>query len=105
MPISGSASGCAGTDGQTRGRAVLGQASRLHPDSWNIWRQAADIDEVGKPPAQSSGPGLTRAVAPEFLVQRRKSHANDGMRGADRVSGAIWHLKVELEMAEGRYGV
>jgi hypothetical protein len=30
----------------------LGEASRLHPDSWNIWRQAADLDEVGK----ASGP-------------------------------------------------
>ena len=26
----------------------LDEASRLHPDSWNIWRQAADLDEVGK---------------------------------------------------------
>jgi hypothetical protein len=23
------------------------EASRLHPDSWNMWRQAADLDEVG----------------------------------------------------------
>jgi hypothetical protein len=30
----------------------LAEASRLHPDSWNIWRQAADLDEVGK----ASGP-------------------------------------------------
>ncbi|HXA23699.1 MAG TPA: redoxin domain-containing (seleno)protein, partial [Acetobacteraceae bacterium] len=28
--------------------AHLAEASRLHPDSWNIWRQAADLDEVGK---------------------------------------------------------
>ncbi len=27
-------------------------ASRLHPDSWNMWRQAADLDAVGK----ASGP-------------------------------------------------
>ena len=26
----------------------LREASRLHPDSWNIWRQAADLEEVGK---------------------------------------------------------
>ena len=26
----------------------LNEASRLHPDSWNIWRQAADLAEVGK---------------------------------------------------------
>jgi hypothetical protein len=30
----------------------LAEASRLHPGSWNIWRQAADLDEVGK----ASGP-------------------------------------------------
>ena len=30
----------------------LERASQLHPDSWNIWRQAADLDEVGK----ASGP-------------------------------------------------
>jgi hypothetical protein len=26
----------------------LEEASRLHPESWNMWRQAADLDEVGK---------------------------------------------------------
>ena len=26
----------------------LAEASRLHPDSWNMWRQAADLVEVGK---------------------------------------------------------
>ena len=30
------------------GEAHLAQASRLHPGSWNMWRQAADLDEVGK---------------------------------------------------------
>lgn len=30
----------------------LSEASRLHPESWNIWRQAADLDAVGK----ASGP-------------------------------------------------
>lgn len=30
----------------------LAEASRLHPESWNIWRQAADLDAVGK----ASGP-------------------------------------------------
>jgi len=30
------------------GDAHLAEASRLHPDSWNMWRQAADLDEVGK---------------------------------------------------------
>jgi hypothetical protein len=31
---------------------ILQQASVLHPDSWNIWRQAADLDAIGK----ASGP-------------------------------------------------
>jgi hypothetical protein len=26
----------------------LAEAGRLHPESWNIWRQAADLEEVGK---------------------------------------------------------
>lgn len=30
----------------------LTEASRLHPDSWNIWRQAADLQAVGN----ASGP-------------------------------------------------
>ena len=30
------------------GDVHLAEASRLHPDSWNIWRQSADLDEVGK---------------------------------------------------------
>lgn len=34
------------------------EASRLHPDSWNMWRQAADLDEVGK----ASGPGFWQRV-------------------------------------------
>ena len=29
------------------GDAHLAEASRLHPDSWNMWRQAADLDAVG----------------------------------------------------------
>ena len=33
---------------QAEGDAHLAEASRLHPDSWNMWRQAADLDEVGK---------------------------------------------------------
>ena len=36
----------------------LDEASRLHPDSWNIWRQAADLDEVGK----ASGPAFWARV-------------------------------------------
>jgi hypothetical protein len=30
------------------GDVHLAEASRLHPESWNIWRQSADLDEVGK---------------------------------------------------------
>jgi len=36
----------------------LEKASRLHPESWNIWRQAADLDEVGK----ASGPEFWKRV-------------------------------------------
>jgi hypothetical protein len=36
----------------------LAEASRLHPDSWNIWRQAADLDEIGK----ASGPEFWERV-------------------------------------------
>ena len=25
----------------------LAEAARLHPDSWNMWRQAADLDAIG----------------------------------------------------------
>ena len=37
----------------------LAEASRLHPDSWNLWRQAADLNEVGK----ASGPDFWARVA------------------------------------------
>jgi hypothetical protein len=30
------------------GNVHLAEASRLHPASWTIWRQAADLEEVGK---------------------------------------------------------
>jgi hypothetical protein len=30
----------------------LAEASQLHPESWSLWRQAADLDQVGK----ASGP-------------------------------------------------
>ncbi len=30
------------------GDGQLTRASELHPDSWSMWRQAADLDEVGK---------------------------------------------------------
>lgn len=34
------------------GDCQMAEASRLHPESWSMWRQAADLDEVGK----ASGP-------------------------------------------------
>jgi hypothetical protein len=30
-----------------RASLFLAEASRLHPDSWNMWRQAADVNEAG----------------------------------------------------------
>src|SRR5262245_3565798 len=38
---------------RAHGRAAEGdrqmaEASRLHPESWSLWRQAADLDQVGK---------------------------------------------------------
>jgi hypothetical protein len=48
---------------RTHGRAAEGdrqmaEASRLYPDSWSMWRQAADLDEVGK----ASGPDFWKRV-------------------------------------------
>ena len=48
---------------RANGRAAEGdlqmaEASRLHPESWSLWRQAADIDEVGK----ASGPDFWKRV-------------------------------------------
>jgi hypothetical protein len=30
------------------GDRQMAEASRLHPDSWSMWRQAADLNQVGK---------------------------------------------------------
>ena len=48
---------------RANGRAAEGdkqmaEASRLHPESWSMWRQAADLDEVGK----ASGPDFWKRV-------------------------------------------
>ena len=40
------------------GDKQMGEASRLYPDSWSLWRQAADLDEVGK----ASGPDFWARV-------------------------------------------
>jgi hypothetical protein len=39
-------------DRVAEGDKQMAEASRLHPDSWSLWRQAADLDQVGK----ASGP-------------------------------------------------
>jgi hypothetical protein len=48
---------------RAQGRAAEGdkqmaEASRLHPEAWSLWRQAADLDEVGK----ASGPDFWKRV-------------------------------------------
>ena len=48
---------------RAHGRAAEGdrqmaEASRLYPESWSMWRQAADLDEVGK----ASGPEFWKRV-------------------------------------------
>jgi hypothetical protein len=40
------------------GDRQMNTASGLHPDSWSMWRQAADLDEVGK----ASGPDFWKRV-------------------------------------------
>jgi hypothetical protein len=40
------------------GDRQMDTASGLHPDSWSMWRQAADLDEVGK----ASGPNFWKRV-------------------------------------------
>jgi hypothetical protein len=40
------------------GDLMMAEASRLHPESWSLWRQAADLDEVGK----ASGPDFWARV-------------------------------------------
>jgi hypothetical protein len=40
------------------GDRQMAEASRLYPDSWSMWRQAADLDEVGK----ASGPDFWKRV-------------------------------------------
>jgi hypothetical protein len=46
-------------NGQTaEGDRQMQAASALHPESWSLWRQAADLDEVGK----ASGPDFWKRV-------------------------------------------
>lgn len=40
------------------GDRQMNTASGLHPESWSMWRQAADLDEVGK----ASGPDFWKRV-------------------------------------------
>src|SRR5262245_39874832 len=43
----------------TEGDRQMNIASGLHPESWSMWRQAADLEEVGK----ASGPDFWKRVA------------------------------------------
>lgn len=45
-------------DRAAEGDLQMAEASRLHPDSWSMWRQAADLDEVGK----AGGPDFWKRV-------------------------------------------
>ena len=45
-------------DRAAEGDLQMAEASRLHPDSWSLWRQAADLDEVGK----AGGPDFWKRV-------------------------------------------
>ena len=40
------------------GSRHLGEATRLHPESWNMWRQSADLEAVGN----AAGPGFWARV-------------------------------------------
>ena len=40
------------------GDLQMAEASKLHPEAWSLWRQAADLDEVGK----ASGPEFWKRV-------------------------------------------
>jgi len=40
------------------GSRYLAEASRLHPESWNMWRQSADLEAVGN----AAGPGFWARV-------------------------------------------
>jgi hypothetical protein len=45
-------------DRATEGDKQMAIAADLYPESWSIWRQAADLDEVGK----ASGPDFWKRV-------------------------------------------
>ena len=45
-------------DNPVEGDRQMDEASALHPESWSMWRQAADLDEVGK----ASGPDFWARV-------------------------------------------
>ena len=45
-------------DNPVEGDRQMNTASSLHPDSWSMWRQAADLDEVGK----AGGPEFWKRV-------------------------------------------
>jgi len=44
----------------SEGDRQMDAASGLHPQSWSMWRQAADLDEVGKASGPTSGNACKR---------------------------------------------
>lgn len=47
-----------GNGNRTEAERHFAEASRLNPESWSLWRQAADLEEVGK----ASGPDFWKRV-------------------------------------------
>ena len=62
------------TGKEAEGDRLLAEASRLHPDSWNIWRQRAEPTELGL----ASGPEFWKRV--DALGERKYYPAVD-MKG------------------------
>ncbi len=62
------------TGKEAEGDRLLAEASRLHPDSWNIWRQRAEPTELGL----ASGPEFWERV--DALGERKYYPAVD-MKG------------------------
>lgn len=59
---------------EAEGDGLLAEASRLHPDSWNIWRQRAEPTETGL----ASGPEFWQRV---HALGERKYYAAVDMKG------------------------
>ena len=59
-PASGSGVWLRANGRAAEGDTQMAEASRLHPESWSMWRQAADLDEVGKAGGEDSGSACKR---------------------------------------------